>query len=272
MSGESILNSNNQTFNNITLTDATNQITIGSGTTITINASTPGSDTTLNLPTVSDTLVGRATSDTFTGTKTFTGGFNIDGGGTGPFININTTNSGTYSIIPPNTSSIRVLTLPDTTDTVVCQATSDILTNKTLTSPAMSNATFTSAISGYTPTAFSYYEEYATSYQTTGPFAPNYIACYYVRFGRVVILQWADLAGTTVSASVVNFTITESRLLPNTNQNYIVWGRDNGAYTSLVVAIATTGIVTVGVGDLDNAFTNGALGALWGSTITYRTA
>ena len=81
MSGKSMLNSNNQTFNNITLTDATNQIAIGSGTTITINASTPGSDTTLNLPTVSDTLVGRATSDTFTGTKTFTGGFNIDGGG-----------------------------------------------------------------------------------------------------------------------------------------------------------------------------------------------
>ena len=123
MSGKSILNSNNQTFNNITLTDATNQIIIGSGTTITINPSTPGSDTTLNLPTVSDTLVGWATSDTFTGMKTFTGGFNITGGGTGPFINIDTTNGGTYSIIPPNMSSIRILTLPDTTDTVICQAT-----------------------------------------------------------------------------------------------------------------------------------------------------
>ena len=91
---------------------------------------------------------------------------------------------------------------------------------------------------------------------------PPNITCYYVHFGHIVILQWVNLAGITVSASVVNFMIIESRLLPNTNQNYIVWGRDNGAYTSLVVAIATTGIVTVGVGDLDNAFTNGALGAL----------
>ena len=85
MSGKSILNSNNQTFNNITLIDATNQITIKSGPTIIINAPTPGSNTTLNLPVVSDTLV---TADTFTGIKTFTSAFNIVNRGIGPFVNI----------------------------------------------------------------------------------------------------------------------------------------------------------------------------------------
>ena len=87
-----------------------------SGTT-TVQATAVAGTNTLTLPaTTSDTLVGKATTDTLTN-KTLTA----------PVIST-IVNTGT-------------LTLPTSTDTLVGRATTDALTNKTLTSPAINTAT-----------------------------------------------------------------------------------------------------------------------------------
>ena len=71
---------------------------------------------------------------------------------------------------------------------------------------------------------------------------------------------------------MMKFTITDIKMLPVTNQNFIVWGRDNGAYSSLVFSLTTAGLGTVGVGINQAAFTTGAEAALWGSSVCYHSS
>lgn len=85
-----------------------------SGFTSILSVGTLGGNTTLTLPNVNETIVGRATTDTLTN-KTLT--------------------SPTISTIV-NTGTI---TLPTATDTLVARTTTDTLTNKTLTSPTIAS-------------------------------------------------------------------------------------------------------------------------------------
>jgi len=98
-----------------------------SGTT-TVQASAVASGT-LTLPAATDTLVGRATTDTLTN-KTLTA----------PVIST-ISNTGT-------------LTLPTSTDTLVGRATTDTLTNKTLTSPTINDARQNITLNAQTGTTY----------------------------------------------------------------------------------------------------------------------
>jgi hypothetical protein len=83
----------------------------------TLSAGEPTADRTITLPDATDTLVGKATTDTLTN-KTLT------------------------TPIISSISNTGTLTLPTSTDTLVGRATTDTLTNKTLTSPIITGAIF----------------------------------------------------------------------------------------------------------------------------------
>jgi hypothetical protein len=107
-------------------------------TTLTINGNTVAATAgtaTVTIPNTTDTLVGRATTDTLTGVKTFNNGkLSLAGSTSGStLLNASATASGT-------------LTLPAATDTLVGKATTDVLTNKTLTAPVISTISNTGTL------------------------------------------------------------------------------------------------------------------------------
>lgn len=84
---------------------------------------------TLTLPTTTDTLIGRATADTITGAKTFNSTKLLFAGST----------SGTTTVNASAVAGSTTLVLPAANDTLVARATTDTLTNKTLTAPVISS-------------------------------------------------------------------------------------------------------------------------------------
>ena len=114
----------------------------------TLTPGNPSADITLTLPSSgSDTLVGKATTDTLTN-KTLT-----SPALTTPAITGNTTTTGnvifegstadsfetTLTVVDPTAD--RTVSLPNATDTLVGKDTTDTLTNKTLTNPVITNIT-----------------------------------------------------------------------------------------------------------------------------------
>lgn len=93
---------------------------------------------TWTLPDSSDTFVGKATADAFTGVKTFGAAGNVGK------LKVAGTTSGTITLDATAIAGTSVLTLPAATDTLVGRATSDTLTNKTLTAPTLTTPTMSS--------------------------------------------------------------------------------------------------------------------------------
>ena len=106
---------------------------------LTLTSGDPTADRTVTLPDLTTTLVGQDTTDTLTN-KTITSpsvsGLYLSDSSIVFEGSINDTFETTLTVENPTVD--RTLTLPDATDTLVGRATTDTLTNKTLTSPTVS--------------------------------------------------------------------------------------------------------------------------------------
>jgi hypothetical protein len=106
---------------------------------LTLTSGDPTADRTVTLPDLTTTLVGRDTTDTLTN-KTITSpsvsGLYLSDSSIVFEGSVDDTYETTLTVENPTVD--RTLTLPDATDTLVGRATTDTLTNKTLTSPTVS--------------------------------------------------------------------------------------------------------------------------------------
>ena len=135
--------SNNPTFTGtVTLDTGVNLVfegTTANAFELTLTSGDPTADRTVTLPDLTTTLVGQDTTDTLTN-KTITSpsvsGLYLSDSSIVFEGSINDTFETTLTVENPTVD--RTLTLPDATDTLVGRATTDTLTNKTLTSPTVS--------------------------------------------------------------------------------------------------------------------------------------
>jgi len=161
-------------------------------TTLNVAATASG---TLTLPSATDTLVGRATTDTLTN-KTLT------------------------SPVISSISNTGTLTLPTSTDTLVGRTTTDTLTNKTLTSPVISSISNTGTLT--LPTSTDTLVGRATTDTLTNKTLTSPIISTISNTGTLTLPTSTDtLVGRATTDTLTNKTIgaatISGNLIPNAN-------------------------------------------------------
>lgn len=134
-------------INKLTITSPATSatLTVADGKTLTVNNSitlTGTDSTTMTFPTTSATIARTDTSQTFTNNQTFSSAIIA-----GTSVNFTGSVSGTATVVGPNSGG-GSLTLPAGNDTLVGKATTDTLTNKTLTAPRFANGGFIADANG----------------------------------------------------------------------------------------------------------------------------
>jgi hypothetical protein len=142
------LSDSTTSFTNVSTPSKTLGISLGSATasTATTLQFVQTTNRVVTFPDATDTLVGRATTDTLTNktlsdtTTTFANAATIT---KTMGIALASATASTATTLNFVQTTNRVITFPDATDTLVGRATTDTLTNKTLTSPSIATASFT---------------------------------------------------------------------------------------------------------------------------------
>jgi hypothetical protein len=204
-----------------------------------------GATRTITLPTISDTLVARTTTDTLTN-KTLTS----------PIIST-IVNTGT-------------LTLPTSTDTLTGRITTDTLANKSI--DATSGLIFNNSTSGYTATALNYNELVSVTVNVSGPFATASYTYYIGKVGRNVKVYFpAYHASGNSSAQAISFSASmAARFLPinpggfaYTNTCYTYSG---GTGQLGFFSMGGTGVINIYTGTTSTPSTAGNFASSTGTT------
>ena len=226
-----------------------------SGINTIFKVSSDTSDKTITFPNATDTLVGKATTDVLTN-KTLTdpviqGTIGIKDGDTGPghldFYEDSDNGTNTISITAPATiGSSYVLTLPiESDDTLVGKATTDTLTNKTLTSPVI-QGTIAIKDGNTGPGHLDFYENSDNGTNTITLTAPATIGS---NFTLTLPIESNDtLVGKATTDTLTNKTLTN----PSINEmtfNGIVTLTDNSSASITFDAPGKTGILAIDTTD-----------------------
>jgi hypothetical protein len=123
--------------------------------------------------------------------------------------------------------------------------------------------------SGGTASVLDYYEESTTQGLSTSGAVSTTWNFLFRRIGKSILIIWQDLNFTAGSASTVSVTIPQARWRPGIAMNYAIWGKSNANNTPLIMTIATSGVITVGVSPAQSGFVNGSSCSIYGGAQSF---
>lgn len=230
-SGDILTTSNTKTVTNKTLSGATFTGTIDGGTFTSSTLTTPviaslyqaSGTNLLTMPAATDTLVGKATTDTFTN-KTLSGA-TLTGTITGGTFTNSTLTTPVIASFYQDAAKSKLMTTPDTaSDTLAAIAATQTLTNKTLTSPVVnwgvSSNTF---VAGEDWTLSSAEAKSVLLVLASGSGTPSIVDAYSSTGAIKIIRNAANVAVTTKMSGQTGVSIASGNtaVLINSGTDYV---------------------------------------------------
>lgn len=130
---------------------------------------------------------------------------------------------------------------------------------------------FFNAVSLYSPATLDYFDINTDEQLTfTGAFSDSF-TCIFSRTGRTCTLHWQNIFGAASANEILTSGAIPERYRPYQDVNEVKWGSDNSANVYVTFVISTAGVITIGVGETQAAFTNSGTCSCWSSSITYIT-